>query len=159
MHTIYLLTGTNIGDSKTNLQTAFDFIQQQIGKIIDASHVYKTEPWGNKDQQLFLNQVLKVETQLSPYQLLETILEIEKGMGRNRKVKYEPRIIDIDILFFDDEIIDENDLQIPHPLLHERRFTLVPLNEIATNLIHPKFKKTIAQLLNECTDSGIVEKL
>ena len=129
MHTVYLLTGSNIGDSELNLLNASKFIQNQIGKVIASSHVYKTEPWGNKDQQLFLNQVLKVETELEPHQLLKTILEIENSMGRNRKIKWEPRIIDIDILFFNDEIIDQENLQIPHPLIHERRFTLIPLNK------------------------------
>jgi 2-amino-4-hydroxy-6-hydroxymethyldihydropteridine diphosphokinase len=159
MHKIFLLTGSNIGDSGANLQTASKFIHQQIGKVVAVSQVYKTEPWGNKNQQVFLNQVLKIETNLSPQLLMHTILQIENAMGRNRKVKWEPRIIDIDILFFDDEIIDEEDLQIPHPLLHERRFTLVPLNEIASDFIHPKLKKTIQQLLTNCTDNGIVEKL
>ena len=159
MHIIYLLTGSNIGDSELNLLKASKFIHQQIGKVVAASHVYKTEPWGNKDQQVFLNQVLKIETQLEPKQLLKTILEIENQMGRDRKIKWEPRIIDIDILFYDDQIIDEENLQIPHPLLHERRFTLVPLNEIASSFIHPKLNKSINHLLEICEDNGIVEKL
>ncbi len=159
MHIIYLLTGSNIGDSGANLQAASKYIHQQIGKVIAVSHVYQTEPWGNKDQQVFLNQVLKVETELAANQLLKTILGIETKMGRNRNIKWEPRIIDIDILFYDEEIIDEEDLKIPHPLLHERRFTLVPLNEIASTYIHPKLKKTISQLLENCIDTGIVEKL
>ena len=102
---------------------------------------------------------MKVETELAANQLLKTILGIETKMGRNRNIKWEPRIIDIDILFYDEEIIDEEDLKIPHPLLHERRFTLVPLNEIASTYIHPKLKKTISQLLENCIDTGIVEKL
>ena len=159
MHTIYLLSGSNIGDSGANLQAASKYIHQQIGKVVAASQVYKTEPWGNKDQQVFLNQVLKIETNLSPQHLMQTILEIENTMGRNRKIKWEPRIIDIDILFFDDEIIDEENLQIPHPLLHERRFTLTPLNEIASDIIHPKLNKSINHLLEICEDNGIVEKL
>ena len=89
---------------------------------------------------------------------MQTILEIENTMGRNRKIKWEPRIIDIDILFFDDEILDEENLKIPHPLLHERLFTLVPLNEIASTFIHPKLKKTISELLLNCSDTGKVEK-
>jgi len=159
MHTIYLLTGSNIGDSELNLLNASKFIHQQIGKVVAASHVYKTEPWGNKDQQAFLNQVLKVETELNAYQLIKSILGIENKMGRNRNIKWEPRIIDIDILFFDNEIIDEENLKIPHPLLHERRFTLVPLNEIASNLVHPVFQKKVVVLLQNCIDTGIVEKL
>jgi 2-amino-4-hydroxy-6-hydroxymethyldihydropteridine diphosphokinase len=159
MHIIFLLTGSNIGDSELNLLNASKFIHQQIGKVVAASHVYKTEPWGNKDQQVFLNQVLKIETELDPKHLLKTILEIENAMGRNRKIKWEPRIIDIDILFYDDEIMDEENLQIPHPLLHERRFTLVPLNEIASSFIHPKLNKSINHLLEICEDNGIVEKL
>lgn len=157
MHKIFLLTGSNIGDSESNLLSASKFIHQQIGKVVAASHVYKTEPWGNKNQQLFLNQVLKIETELAPNTLMKTILEIETAMGRNRKIKWEPRIIDIDILFYDDEIIDEENLKVPHPLIHERRFTLVPLNEIAPTFIHPKFKKTISELLQNCSDTGKVE--
>jgi 2-amino-4-hydroxy-6-hydroxymethyldihydropteridine diphosphokinase len=159
MHIIYLLTGSNIGDSKANLQTASNHIQQQLGKVEKISSIYKTEPWGNKNQQAFLNQVLQVQTQLTPHQLIKTILEIENKMGRNRELKWEPRIIDIDILFYDDLIINETDLQIPHPLLHQRRFTLVPLHEIAPQLIHPILQKNISQLLLACTDLGMVEKL
>ena len=159
MHAIYLLTGSNIGDSKSNLQTASNHIHQQIGNVERLSSIYKTEPWGNKNQQAFLNQVLQVQTQLTPHQLIKKILEIENEMGRNRQVKWEPRIIDIDILFYDDLIINETDLQIPHPLLHQRRFTLVPLHEIAPQLIHPKLHKSISQLLSICTDLGMVEKL
>jgi 2-amino-4-hydroxy-6-hydroxymethyldihydropteridine diphosphokinase len=159
MHIIYLLTGSNIGDSGANLQAASKYIHQQIGKVVTVSNVYQTEPWGNKDQQVFLNQVLKVETQLAANQLLKTILGIETTMGRNRNIKWEPRIIDIDILFYDEEIIEEEDLKVPHPLVHERRFTLVPLNEIASSFIHPKLNKSISQLLKICADKGIVEKL
>lgn len=159
MHTVYLLTGSNIGDSTANLLNASILIHQRIGKIVDASSVYKTEPWGNKQQQDFLNQVLKVETMLSANEVMQNIFEAEKEMGRTRIHKWEPRIIDIDILFFDTIVINETHLKIPHPLLQNRMFTLIPLNELSPKLNHPVLNKSISQLLNECTDKGIVEKL
>ncbi|MFI5220950.1 MAG: 2-amino-4-hydroxy-6-hydroxymethyldihydropteridine diphosphokinase [Bacteroidia bacterium] len=159
MHTTYLLTGSNMGDSLANLNRARLIIEKKVGEIKKISSVYKTEPWGNRDQQSFFNEVLKVHTELEPDSLLKTILEIEKEMGRSRNIKWEPRIIDIDILFFDDLISDSIDLKIPHPLLQERRFTLVPMNEVASEFIHPVFKKSISRLLSECSDTGNVEKL
>jgi 2-amino-4-hydroxy-6-hydroxymethyldihydropteridine diphosphokinase len=159
MPAIYLLTGSNIGDSAANLHQAFLLIERQIGRVEAASSVYQTEPWGNKDQQVFLNQVLLVQTELSPDQVLKTLLDIEQGMGRNRIVKWEPRIIDIDILFYDQLILSETGLTIPHPLLHQRRFVLTPLNEIAPAYVHPVFHRTISELLAGCPDTGTVEKL
>ncbi len=159
MHKVYLLTGSNIGNALQNLQRANDFIENQIGKIEAKSLVYKTEPWGNKEQEIFLNQLIVVHTDFSAQQVLKSILAIETEMGRNRLIKWEPRIIDIDILFFDDTIIDETDLKIPHPFIHERRFALIPLNEISPNFLHPVYNKTISELLQTCTDTGIVERL
>jgi 2-amino-4-hydroxy-6-hydroxymethyldihydropteridine diphosphokinase len=159
MTAVYLLTGSNMGDSQANLSTTIMHIRQRVGEVVKISCLYKTEPWGNKDQQVFLNQVMEVHTELSPQELLKTILGIEHEMGRNRDIKWGPRVIDIDILFFGDRIINESELTIPHPFLHERRFTLVPLVEIAPHLQHPVFHKTIAQLLEECADKGVVEKL
>jgi len=159
MHKVYLLTGSNIGNALQNLHRANDFIENQIGKIEAKSLVYKTEPWGNKEQEIFLNQLIVVQTNFSAPEVLKNILAIETKMGRNRHIKWEPRIIDIDILFFDDEIIDETDLKIPHPFIHERRFALIPLNEISPNFLHPVYNKTISELLQTCTDTGIVERL
>ncbi len=159
MQKIYLLTGSNIGNSQAHLQSAIEHIAGAIGVISKRSGVYKTEPWGNKNQQDFLNQVLEVETGLSPQEVLTTILGIELEMGRNRKHKWEPRIIDIDLLFYADYIIYTPDLIVPHPLLQERRFTLLPLAEIAPDFIHPVLDQTIKVLLESCTDTSLVEKM
>lgn len=156
---VYLLTGSNVGDSKALLNQAKLSIEEQVGAITAASSLYQTAPWGNTNQQHFLNQVLEVNTHLNAKEVLTTILAIEQQMGRVREAKWAPRTIDIDILFFNDAIISEDDLTVPHPLLHQRRFTLVPLAEIALDLIHPLLHQTIAQLLHQCSDDSVVEKL
>jgi 2-amino-4-hydroxy-6-hydroxymethyldihydropteridine diphosphokinase len=125
---------------------------------LQVSSIYETAAWGMENQEAFLNQVLEIETNLNPDELLQSILQIEEGLGRKRELKYGPRTIDIDILFFNDQVIDQEGLKIPHPQLQNRRFVLVPLNEIASNKIHPIFKKTISQLLAECPDPLTVNK-
>jgi len=152
MNKAYLLTGGNMGDRQENLATAYECIGQQCGDITSASSLYETAAWGKNDQPSFLNQVLEIQTSLSPRQLLKKILHIEKQIGRVRKEKYGPRIIDIDILLFNDEIYNYPSLKIPHPELQNRRFALVPLAEIAPESIHPVFKKTITELLAICPD-------
>ena len=159
MHNVYLLTGSNVGDSLALLNTAINHINTQVGKVIQQSSIYKTAPWGNVNQQHFYNQVLLVQTTLSAHQVLQTILQIELDMGRVRELKWAPRTIDIDILFYDNVVLDEADLIVPHPLLHLRKFTLQPMTELAANLVHPKLRTTISQLLVSCPDTGLVEKL
>ncbi len=159
MPKIYILTGSNIGDSLALLKQAKLKINKLIGLVVQASSIYKTAPWGNTNQQDFLNQVLLVDTNLLPEQVLKTALEIEQSMGRMRTEKWAPRIIDIDILFYGDEIINQSNLIIPHSLLHERRFTLAPLAEIAPLYMHPSIHKSIELLLSECTDNSLVEKM
>lgn len=159
MHQVFLLTGSNVGNSSANLQTAARFISDEVGEVIHASSIYKTAPWGNTNQQDFLNQVLWVETDKNPREVLELVLAIELKMGRVREQKWAPRTIDIDILFFDDLLIQEPDLQVPHPLLHLRKFTLQPLLEIAPTLLHPLLKQTITDLVATCPDDSLVEKL
>lgn len=159
MHQVFLLTGSNVGNSLANLQTAARFISDEVGEVIHASSIYKTAPWGNTNQQDFLNQVLWVETDKNPREVLELVLAIELKMGRVREQKWAPRTIDIDILFFDDLLIQEPDLQVPHPLLHLRKFTLQPLLEIAPTLLHPLLKQTITDLVATCPDDSLVEKL
>lgn len=159
MHHLVLLTGSNVGDSLANLQTAARYIAAEVGSIQKQSSVYKTAPWGNTKQQDFLNQVLWVDTEKSAREALVLVLAIEQKMGRVREQKWAPRTIDIDILFYDDAIIQESDLQVPHPLLHLRKFTLQPLLELDPNFIHPLFKQSIAQLSNACPDESLVEKL
>lgn len=152
MNRIYLITGGNIGDRKKNLETAAEFIEQRVGGIIQSSKLYETEAWGITDQPLFYNQVLVLESEFSAREVLHAILKIEEEMGRKRTVKNAARIIDIDILFFNDEIVNGQNLVIPHPEIKNRRFVLTPLNEIAPQMLHPVFKKTMRELLSETND-------
>jgi 2-amino-4-hydroxy-6-hydroxymethyldihydropteridine diphosphokinase len=152
MHTSYLLTGANLGNPLDTLQKANEILEEKVGEILQKSKIYRTAAWGKTDQPDFLNQVIKISTLLEPHKLMQTILDIELQMGRKREEKYGPRIIDIDILFYDDLVIDEPHLSIPHPRIRERRFVLEPLHEIEPNLVHPVFHQTIHQILMDCTD-------
>jgi 2-amino-4-hydroxy-6-hydroxymethyldihydropteridine diphosphokinase len=158
MNKTYLLLGSNMGDSKQQLSKAISLIEKEIGKMTRHSGLYKTAAWGKTDQPDFLNQIIIVTTKLSPSQTMHTILNIEKKMGRLRTQKNAPRIIDIDILFFNREVINENHLTVPHPQLQNRRFVLVPLNELSPNLKHPVLDKTVHQLLIHCADNLNVKK-
>lgn len=159
MSRVILGLGSNIGDRKMNLKTAIDEICKKIGEVVVLSSIYETEPWGFDTDNQFLNMVLIAETTLSPLGVLGRILMIEAEMGRIRTEKqYSSRIIDIDILFFDDLMLNELSLKIPHPLLHERRFVLEPICEIASEYIHPVFRLTISSLLAKCPDKSKVKK-
>src|SRR5436190_1091081 len=131
MNKTYLLLGSNMGDSELQLLIAIKNISRQVGNIIRKSKLYSTAAWGNTDQPDFLNQVLIVETKLTALQTIDIILGIEKKMGRVRTKKNAARIIDIDILFFNKEIIEEKNLHVPHPQIENRRFVLIPLNELS----------------------------
>ena len=159
MSTAHLLIGGNLGDRKENLLTAISLIKEQCGTLTRSSSVYETEAWGKTDQPLFLNQALEISTSLNARQLMRKILKIEKEMGRVRKEKLGPRIIDIDILLYENEIHDLRFLKIPHPEMHNRRFVLVPLAEIDPTLQHPVLKKSIAELIEECPDNLEVTKI
>lgn len=156
---IYLLLGSNLGDRLENITRARHEISRHIGPIITASSLYKTAAWGKTEQPDFYNQVLELATVLTPEALLITILEIEKQVGRVREERWGPRIIDIDILFYGNLIVSTDNLRIPHPEIQNRKFTLLPLAEIAGNFIHPKIQKTIDEILQESTDALPVEKL
>jgi len=158
MNTAYLLTGGNLGERVHNLATARELVAEQIGNIIAASSLYETAAWGNTDQPAFLNQAIMIETPLNARQLIRRILKIEKKMGRVREEKYGPRLIDIDILLFNNEKHNYQFLKLPHPEMQNRRFALLPLAEIAPEIIHPVLKKTIAVLLQECKDELEVKK-
>ena len=158
MNKTYLLLGSNMGDSHQQLKTAIKKIEDNIGTLVRHSGLYATAAWGNTHQPDFLNQVILVETTLSAAETLQHILTIEYKMGRVRTIKNAPRIIDIDILFFNKEIIKEKNLTVPHPEIKNRRFVLVPLNEIAPNLKHPLLSKNIHQLLVNCPDQLEVKK-
>lgn len=151
-HKAYLLLGSNLGQRETNLRMARSLIENSAGGILQSSKVYESAAWGKEDQPHFLNQVIQIQTSFNPYALLEKLLWIETTLGRLRAVKWGERIIDIDILFYEDEIIQDKALTIPHPGIPKRRFTLIPLNEIAPALIHPQLNKTISQLLTTCDD-------
>jgi len=159
MHSAVLSLGTNIGNRLANLSNALKLLEQLPGKVLRISSIYETAPWGNTNQASFYNQVLEIETAVSAEMLMEKILFIEKEMGRTRTKKWEPRIIDIDILFFNDEIFNKENLHIPHQHLHERRFILEPLNEILPDLVHPVLKTKIHHLLAGLKDVSDVKKL
>ena len=159
MNQTYLLIGGNLGNRLENLEKARGLIAAVAGRILSSSSIYETEAWGMIHQPAFLNQVLLISTDLTPQQLLPGLLTIEHEMGRERTQKFGPRTIDIDILFFNDEIIEQPGLSIPHAQLHLRRFTLEPLNEIAPGYIHPIFKESISNLLRQCPDPLSVKKL
>jgi 2-amino-4-hydroxy-6-hydroxymethyldihydropteridine diphosphokinase len=159
MNCAYLLTGSNLGNREQNLATACELVNRHCGSIIKSSSLYETAAWGKTDQPSFLNQALEVHTSLNATQLMRCVLKVEKMMGRMRKEKYGPRIIDIDILLFNNEIHDYPFLKLPHPEMQNRRFALLPLAEIAPDAIHPVFNKTIAELLNECEDKLEVKKI
>lgn len=158
MNEVYLLIGGNMGDREGYLTKAKDTIEKRCGEIASQSAIYETEAWGITDQSAFLNQALCIKTKSSPEQLLKLILEIEEDLGRKRQVKYGPRIIDIDILLFDDDVINIHHLKIPHPEMQNRRFALQCLQDIAPEKIHPVLNKTITQLLAECPDPLTVNK-
>ena len=158
MSRAHLLIGGNLGNRKEILLTAISLINEQCGPLTRSSSIYETEAWGITDQPSFLNQALEISTSLNARQLMRKILKIEEEMGRVRKEKLGPRIIDIDILLFENEIHDLRFLKIPHPEMQNRRFVLVPLAEIDPTLQHPVFKKTIAELLEECPDLLNVKK-
>jgi 2-amino-4-hydroxy-6-hydroxymethyldihydropteridine diphosphokinase len=159
MNKTYLLTGGNEGDQFLHMQQARANIELICGRLLQISALYQTAPWGKTDQADFLNQVLLIETAMSPQTLLTAILSIEEKLGRKRSVKNAPRTIDIDILFYDQLILEVPGLSIPHPRISERRFVLEPLNEIAPGFHHPILGKTIHQLLLECTDVLAVKKI
>ena len=159
MNKTYLLLGSNIGNSKKHLENAKKRISKKIGPIIRYSSLYSTSAWGNTNQNDFLNQVIIINNKLNPEKTMKAILEIESEMGRIRTQKNAPRIIDIDILFYNKEIINTKNLTIPHPLMQERNFVMFPLNELSPNFIHPVFKKNIHSLLRSCKDQLAVNKI
>ena len=153
MTTIYLLLGGNLGNKKKIFPEARNLLSERVGQIARQSSVYETEPWGFESEDIFWNQVLEIDTTLSAEEVLKLCQQTELELGRIRKKdQYSSRLIDIDILFYGDQIIRSENLIVPHPRIQERKFALVPLNEIAPRLVHPVFRKNIRQLLAECAD-------
>lgn len=157
---IYILLGSNKGNRSEQIKIALAEITAFTGPPIAVSSLYETQPWGFEHEQTFFNQAASFITSMNPFDVMDKFLEIEKNMGRIRTAeKNKERIIDIDILMFGKDIINQNNLIVPHPLLCQRRFALAPLEEIASQVLHPLYRKTIWQLLLECDDKCWVKKL
>ncbi len=159
-HLCYLSLGSNLGNKLENLTIALNKIKTSVGDIVLQSSVYESEPWGYADSENYFNMAIKVASHMKLHDMLTRCLEIETEMGRKRtKPSYEPRIIDIDILFYDEVIIQTPEIVVPHPRLQIRKFVLEPLCEIEPDFIHPVFKKTPCELLEECMDTSEVTKI
>jgi 2-amino-4-hydroxy-6-hydroxymethyldihydropteridine diphosphokinase len=158
MNKVYLLIGGNMGDRMANLAEAIHLINQEIGPIQLTSSIYETAAWGNTNQPDFLNQALMLETLLDAETVMRQLLNIEIGMGRKRDIPMGPRTIDLDIMYFNDLVIDNELITIPHPKIAERRFVLMPLAEIAPQFLHSVLNKTNEALLKDCGDSLAVYK-
>lgn len=157
---VYLLLGSNLGDKFEILRKTLSIIELEVGKMIKCSSFYESEPWGFYAEEMFINQVVVIETEFSQFEVLKKTQEIEKQIGRKKSgITYESRLIDIDILFFNDEIIETETLIIPHKQLHKRMFTLLPLYELDKNMVHPKIGKSISVLMDECKDMKKVKMI
>jgi 2-amino-4-hydroxy-6-hydroxymethyldihydropteridine diphosphokinase len=157
----FLLLGSNLGDRMAALREACALLSAQAGVVVGQSGYYESEPWGFEADTWFINQALHIETPLAPLPLLRTIQRIEQQLGRVRATPgaYASRPIDIDILFYEQVVIHTPALTIPHPLLHRRRFALLPLCDIAPAFLHPEWHKTTAELLQQCDDRGVVVRV
>jgi 2-amino-4-hydroxy-6-hydroxymethyldihydropteridine diphosphokinase len=149
---IFLLLGSNLGDRQQHLDAAIAAVAREAGPVVAKSAVYETAPWGKIDQPQFLNQAIEIHSDFSAHELLHKILEIEQTLGRKRAEKWGERLIDIDLIYFDQAVISDQALTVPHPHLQERRFVLVPLTEISPQFVHPILRKTNEVLLAECAD-------
>jgi len=156
MNIVFLQLGSNLGDRGLLLQDAIVSIAERVGGVVAKSKVYESTPWRVEGQENYLNQILKVKTKLQADDVLSIILDIEKNLGRLRLEKWGERLIDIDIIFYNDSIIETAELCVPHKHMHERMFVLTPLHNIAPEMVHPKYNKTVDELLQICTDKELV---
>ena len=160
MNKVVLLLGSNLGDSQLLFQQVISLIDERLGKLEIQSALYQSPPWGFEHENDFLNQVLILETDLAAGEILQTCLQIEVDIGRKRTTQvYGARRIDIDVLFVNDEVVDTESLVLPHPRLHLRKFTLLPLLELIPDYVHPKLQKSIQELLVACEDNSEVRKI
>lgn len=162
MEKSYILFGSNMGDKSVLFEQACVLINNRCGRIVQVSSAYESEPWGFEAEEWFLNRVIVVETELDPESLLRELLEIEKELGRVRQPEHQgycSRTADLDILYYGNHIINTANLVVPHPRLHLRHFALVPLCEVTPDWMHPVFHKTQEELLQQCTDDGIVRRM
>ena len=159
-HIAYIWMGSNVGNKLLQCQKAIsEILKIDRHRLLAQSSFYKTQPFGHTAQNWFVNGVIKIETDLEAHELLQSLKDIESRLGRQETFRWGPRTIDLDILFYDEEQIRTEDLQIPHPRLHERQFVLIPLAEIDPHLIHPVLKRTVRELLNHLQEDQGVEKL
>jgi 2-amino-4-hydroxy-6-hydroxymethyldihydropteridine diphosphokinase len=154
-HIIYIALGTNLGDRLANLRAAVESLPPEV-IVKEKSHIYETPPWGYEEQPAFLNMVVKAETGLEPEPLLEYLKQLEVELGREQNFRWGPRLIDLDILFYDDLVLDSPPLVIPHPRLHERVFVLVPLMDVAPDFVHPLIGRKIRNIQAELDKEGII---
>jgi 2-amino-4-hydroxy-6-hydroxymethyldihydropteridine diphosphokinase len=159
MQRVLLGLGTNLGDKIKNLQIALKELSNQLGEITKISSVYETEAWGVQNQDNYYNIVIEINTNFFPLGLIQKILAIESSLGRIREKKWDSRIIDIDILFYENYVISTDHLRLPHPFLEKRNFVLEPLNEVVSGFTHPKLRKTISELKSTCSDKSWIKKL
>lgn len=152
LHVVYVLSGSNLGDRVSQLEHARSEVERRIGRMTGSSALYETAAWGKTDQPAFLNQVIRLETRLSAADVLEQLLSVEHALGRERRERWAPRTVDLDLLFFDTEVLALDGLEVPHPRLHLRRFTLEPMVELAPDFVHPVFRLSMKELLDRVDD-------